>query len=39
MEGIVRSLNPSPRFLLTNYPATWKIFYQLYFHMKYGQGN
>ena len=39
MEGIVRSLNPSPKFLYRNYPATWRIFYQLYLHMKYGQGK
>ena len=39
MEGIVRSLNPSPVFVYANYPATWRIFYQLYLHMKYGQGK
>ena len=41
MEGIVRSLNfrYRPKFLYDNDPATWKIFYQLYLHMKYGQGN
>ena len=39
MEDIVRSLNPTTEFLLKFNPATWKFFYQLYLHMKYGQGK
>ena len=39
MKGIVRSLKPHPQFYLMNFPATWKFFYQLFLHMKYGQGN
>ena len=39
MKGIVRSLRPKPTFFYKNYPATWKFFYQLFVHMKYGQGG
>ena len=42
MEGIVRSLNPTPDFMYQNgqdSPAVWTIFYKLFMHMKYGQGG